>query len=110
MRHLAIGMCVALAACGSETTAGPTVGPMDRLVPTVQPGSVAVGGTAQATVRALDRQGNAVATPRVAWTSANPAVATVDSTGRVTARAAGTTALIVSSGNVLGSVSFVVTP
>ncbi|MDR1525083.1 MAG: Ig-like domain-containing protein [Tannerella sp.] len=46
---------------------------------------------------------------KLAWTSADPAVATVDRWGRVTAVKAGTTALTVSSGTVSKTVSMTVT-
>jgi hypothetical protein len=50
-----------------------------------------VGDTLRLTTRVKDRYGNTIETPGVVWSSANTAVATVDSAGRVVSRAAGQT-------------------
>jgi uncharacterized protein YjdB len=49
----------------------------------------AIGFTRQLTATARDAQGNVVTGAAISWTSLNPAVATVNSEGNVTAKAAG---------------------
>jgi len=53
----------------------------------------AVGETARLSVTVVDAEGRVVESPAVTWESDDPAVARVDGTGRVTARAAGITAV-----------------
>lgn len=48
-----------------------------------------VGGTLQLSATAVDANGTPVANPGFNWTSGDPAIATVDAAGRVTARALG---------------------
>ena len=58
--------------------------------------TLGVNGTQQLTATARDANGEALVTqPTFTWNSSNPAVATVSSTGLVTARAAGTTTISV---------------
>jgi uncharacterized protein YjdB len=52
-------------------------------------GSLSVGQTTQATAAVLDAQGNVLAGRVVAWQSSNPALATVNASGLVTAIAKG---------------------
>jgi leishmanolysin/Big-like domain-containing protein len=59
----------------------------------------AIGQTAQLTATITDQNGNAIGSPALAWTSANTAVATVSSSGLVTATGNGTTVITVSSGS-----------
>ena len=58
---------------------------------------LSVGGTAQLTATARDASGNPVLAT-VIWTSSNPAVATVSSTGLITAVTPGTAVITASSG------------
>jgi uncharacterized protein YjdB len=53
---------------------------------------------------ATDASGKAVQKPQVNWTSADPAVATVDATGTVTAKKSGTTNITVQAGQVVAEV------
>ena len=53
----------------------------------------AVGETARLSVTVVDAEGRVVESPAVTWESDDPAVAGVDGTGQVTARAAGITAV-----------------
>jgi uncharacterized protein YjdB len=50
----------------------------------------AIGATLQLKATAKDGSGAAVTNPGITWSSANPAVATVDANGRVTAKSVGT--------------------
>ncbi len=64
-------------------------------------------GAATATVR--DNSGSILVGRGVVWTSSNPAVATVDSTGAISAVVPGTAAITASSGGVSGSSLLTVT-
>lgn len=95
-----------LAACSSssDSVAGPSVGAPAKL--DVSTYSVALNGigaadTLRATVR--DAAGNAVSS-QVTWTSANPAVVEVASSGAIVARAAGITQLHASAGSLSADV------
>jgi hypothetical protein len=59
-----------------------------------------IGQTFQLSVQVSDKAGKALTGTNVSWTSANPAVATVDGSGRVTAVVNGTTDVTASAGNV----------
>lgn len=81
----------------SNIAQGTTVQDRGRLE--ITPRSVSltgVGSTQQLTVVARDASGNTISNPGVTWSSSNTGVATVSSTGLVTARAVGT-ALIVAA-------------
>jgi hypothetical protein len=54
------------------------------------------GETRQFTATVLDGEGREVQNPTLTWATSNPAVATVDAQGRVTARVAGSTRVVVS--------------
>ena len=72
--------------------------------------SLIVGGSTQATATERDAS-NIVLTGRtVTWSSGSPSIATVSSSGLVTAVAAGTTNIIASSEGVTGSASLTVSP
>ncbi len=79
-----------LSACRST----PPLNPPPPILVTVSPGSAmftAWRDTARFTARvSCDRP----VSPKVRWTSSNPLVASVDSTGLVTALAAGTTSIV----------------
>jgi len=63
--------------------------------------ALAVGGTQQAAVQALDAVGNPVANATYVWTSSDPSVVEVSNTGLVTAKAPGGPVTVsVSSGSV----------
>jgi uncharacterized protein YjdB len=59
-----------------------------------------VGSTSVLAVEVRDGTGNVVVSPTVSWVSANPAVATVDGSGMVTAVAAGQTSVSATSGSI----------
>jgi hypothetical protein len=69
--------------------------------------TVLVGRTAPFSALARDRRGNALART-VAWSSSDPAVATVDAAGVVTGLAAGTAIISATAGGVVGTTSAVV--
>lgn len=62
--------------------------------------TLVVGATARLDATAYDLRGRKIAKPAVAWTSLEPAVVTVDPTGRVRAEGAGTGRVVATSGAV----------
>ena len=68
----------------------------------------AIGDTVRVEATFADANGHAIADAGAEWTSADPAVATVDGSGLVTAVANGTVAVTVTAGSVSGSVSVTV--
>ena len=64
--------------------------------------SLAVNGTQTFTATALDQLGNIISAI-FSWASSNPAVGTIDSTGKFTALSAGTTTITAANGTVSGS-------
>lgn len=78
----------------------------------VGPGNptLAVGQTAQLTATAYDAQGRVVTGLGVTWSSANPAVATVDSIGLARAVAAGQVQISASVTSATGTLTVTVTP
>src|SRR4051812_35366256 len=83
-------ICAVALACGSNTTTGNNVtGTPTPVLTTItvtlgQP-SLTVGQTTTATARGLDQVGASIEVGPVAWTSSNQAVATVNTSGVVTA-------------------------
>ena len=65
----------------------------------------AAGDTARLAVTVIGPEGNTVESPAVTWTSADPAVATVDTTGLVTARSSGLTAVTATHDSVTAGVA-----
>jgi peptidoglycan/xylan/chitin deacetylase (PgdA/CDA1 family) len=79
----------------------------------LQPDSVVLsqpGETAALTATAFDRLGFVITAPLLTWTSADDAIATVDSTGQVTAVARGTVLISVQAGTNTAQVSARVEP
>jgi uncharacterized protein YjdB len=71
--------------------------------------SVQVGNTVQLSATTMDSSGNVLTGRAVTWASANSAVATVSSTGRVTAVAAGTARITATSEGKSGSATVTIT-
>ena len=72
------------------------------------PPSITVGRTLRLTATVHDPQNYPIATARVNWLASNPSVATISSTGLVTARADGRTVITAKSGRLSDTVSIVV--
>lgn len=85
----------ALAACGGDSAAPPA--PVASVAVTPPSSTIAVGQTTQLTAQPRDAQGNSLANRVVAWSSTNTAVASVSSSGVVTALAVGGPVTIVAS-------------
>jgi hypothetical protein len=73
------------------------------------PASVIAGGTIDLTAQAKDAKGAAVA-GTIAWSSADPLIATVSDSGHVVGMAAGATTITASQSGKSGSVALTVTP
>lgn len=72
--------------------------------------SVVAGQTVQLTATTRDASNNVLTGRTVGWTSSNDAVATVDASGLVTGRSAGTATIIATSEGRSGSATLTVTP
>jgi hypothetical protein len=113
---LSAGAAVTLAACGgggSSDSAAPApapVNPVSSLTASLTALFAFPGDTKQLSVTAKDAAGAAVASPAVTWSSSNTAVATVDSTGKVTvvATGAGSCNIVATSGTVTATVPLTV--
>ncbi len=111
---LILASVFALAACGAATTPAvitPIVVPAVAIV-TVAPAnpSLVIGTTQAMTAKATDSSSNPVAASGFSWTSSDPAVATIDASGLVTAIAPGSSTIIASSAGVNGLTKLTVTP
>ena len=73
-------------------------------------GSIVTGGTMSLAAVTYDANGNALPNRAVVWASSAPQVATVSSTGKVTAVAAGTATITATSEGKVGSAQITVTP
>ena len=78
------------------------------VVVTLNASSLQTGQTTQAAAVVRDGQGNAIAGASVTWSSSNPAVATVNQTGLITAVGAGSVSIRAVSGGVLGAAGLTV--
>lgn len=96
---------ITAASGGVEGTASVTVVPPGVSNVVVSPGSLELdpNETRQFTVTATDVNGQVVSNPQVGWSSSNQSVATVSSSGVVTAKAAGTTTIRATVGGVDGT-------
>ena len=111
----AAGLCAALwtYACGDGATEPPPPAP-DPPRPTtiaVAPATVrltALGATEQLTAEVRDQNGNAMAGAAVSWASSAASVATVSSTGLVTAVGNGTATITATAGSASGSATVTV--
>src|SRR4051794_16463743 len=97
-----LGLAVALAGCGGSTTepraVKSTVAEVNVVPSTV---SLSMGQTSQLSVLVYDKAGNPVtATPT--WTSSDSRIASVSSSGQVTAAGVGTTAITAMVGGMPG--------
>jgi hypothetical protein len=83
-----------------------TQGDLGLTTITVSPStaSVAVNGTQTFTATALDQLDNIISAI-FSWVSSNPAVGTIDATGKFTALSAGTTTITATNGTISGSAS-----
>ena len=109
-----IPVLIVLSGCGGGDSGGGSPGPTAPLVPTTLTitGSggplQSIGATVQLTGTVKNQQGGVVAGASITWSSADPSVATVSTTGLVTAVAQGTSRVQASSSGITASVDVVV--
>lgn len=115
MRRMILGMVFALVGCGGgDSSTGPTtpVRPAPVLATlsfAVTPSSVSVGGTATATLTALDQFGAPFAVGSIAFSSTPATVATVNASGVVTAISPGVATIAVNAGTISATAQLRVT-
>ena len=113
-RVTAIGAGVAVVAAALDGASGETTVTVEERVATVLTadrdslGFGALGDTARIGVRVWDQAGETLAGARVDWSSSDPEVATVSSSGLVTARGNGTAKVVALSGPVADTVGVTV--
>src|SRR5688500_1880456 len=95
-------------ACGGDGITGPV--PVASVSVAIASPSVAVGAKTQATATVKDDDGNALDGRTVTWTSSDTEVASVSSTGEVTALRAGTAEIRATSEGKQGSATVTVMP
>ena len=78
---------VAIQACADRSTSATVVVSQVTLSPSAA--TVRAGETVSLQARAVDASGNAVTVPTITWSSSNKSIATVSTSGVVTAIAAG---------------------
>jgi alpha-amylase len=93
-------LTLATAACGDNNGTGPAanVASITLAPDSASNATVLKAATLQLTPKALDAQGNAIANPKVTYQSSDQTVATVSTTGLVTAVAAGNATITATSG------------
>ena len=107
----AIAVILFIPACGGG--GGPTVtpaGPVTTVSITDPSSAVALGGTMQLAASATDANGNVVTGLTAAWTTSNPAVATVSSNGLVSGISVGSATITATISGIAGSTGVTVAP
>jgi uncharacterized protein YjdB len=96
---------IAASADGKSATATINVlsVPVASVVVTLPSSTMTTGTTGVASVVLKDAQGNTLTGPIVAWQSSNPAIATIDATGKISALVAGNVSISAISDGVVGS-------
>lgn len=97
--HAALIVAAMSSACGGGGGTPPvTVSSVAITAPATAPAFARLGRTVQFSAQARDAAGAAIGGAAIAWSSSNPAVATVSGSGLVTATGDGTTQISASSG------------
>jgi len=104
-----VGHCGSITAAKPLTVSGSSTSSGDKMSVTFSVSSLPVGQTTQAVARETNSSGSAVTMGTVTWTSANTSIATVSSTGLVTAKGAGTATITAKTATATGSGSITVT-
>lgn len=99
-----------LMACGSTQDAtNPTDAVVTQVTVTLSSSTLsALGDTVQASAQAKNAAGDVISSASIAWTSSNPAVATVSSTGRVAAVSNGTATITATAATAQGNATVTV--
>lgn len=101
-------LATGLAACGGNDSTGPEVATV-----IITPSDAAMdflGSTVQFSARVEDQNGDVMSGVQVEWTSSDPAVASIDLTGRATALSAGSVQITATASDVTGQASLSVSP
>ncbi|AHG91641.1 Ig domain protein group 2 domain protein [Gemmatirosa kalamazoonensis] len=85
------------------TVTAPPPAPVAAVSVTLGASTLAIGATTTATATLSDASGNVLTGRPIAWTSSDPSIATVSSSGVVTAVSAGSASITATSGGVSGS-------
>lgn len=105
-----------VAACSGDGSSGFSTDPGDRsprlasIEVTAPSSSMRVQEELQLSARAVDSNGNTMTGVSFSWSSSNPALASVNSSGLVHANARGTVTIRASSGGVTGSIALQLDP
>ncbi|HEX6911232.1 MAG TPA: Ig-like domain-containing protein, partial [Longimicrobium sp.] len=108
-----IAACLVLAAvsaCEPNGTTGPDPEPVASVTVSAPGTALAVAATVQLTATLLDAAGDTLTDRTVTWTSLDPVVARVDSTGLVTALAPGGVVIRAGAEGQTGDITLTVTP
>lgn len=103
----AISVLVGISCGGGGDGTAPLV--LTSISVVVSPASVQVGQTAGATATGADQNGAPITLPGIAWSTSNTGIATVTSSGSVTAVGVGTVQIIATSSGKVGQASLTVT-
>jgi trimeric autotransporter adhesin len=109
---VALALCTLQLSCGgSSNTTASSIGPPALSAITVEPTSPTMPGGAQLQFTALGTVSGAtvVVTSEVMWTSSNPGVATINSSGLATGQAVGKTQITASLSSIVGTSTLSVT-
>ena len=107
---LAVALCAALFTVSCSDDKDPVAPPvLTTVTVALQAPTVQAGLTTTATATGLDQKGASIALGAVTWSTTTAAIATVSSTGVVTAIGAGTTQVIATSGGRAGQATLTVT-
>lgn len=104
-RSHVVAASLVLAACGDSPTE-PGRGTPAAIIVEGGTGIIAVGDTATLTARVVDAGGRALATPAIAWSSLDTAVARIGADGRVIGHDAGTVGIVARAGDIADTVVF----
>lgn len=100
-RHVVMLALVVLTACGKDSPVQPELRTPSRIVLSSNSATLnAIGQTIQLNATVFDLDNSVISGAPTTWTSSNPAVATVGSTGLVTAVSGGSAQITVFSGSV----------
>ena len=102
-------LCLSLSTCGRDNPMRSS-GAADVVVAPAKAVLTAPGRTVRLTATVRDQAGQPVTGAEVRWSSGSPSVATVDQSGLVTARQAGTAVITAASGSAAGQATVTVEP
>jgi plastocyanin len=105
-----IAVILVIPACGGAGSTVPQIGPVTTVSITDPSSAVALGGTMQLAASATDANGNVVTGLTAAWTTSNPAVATVNGNGLVSGVSVGAATITATISGIAGSTGVSVAP